>query len=207
MLHHLQSLFPVRYTVFGLSVLGFLLGLFALVAFGEGGSWVLVCGALSAIGLYDVLQNKHSIARNYPILGHLRHLLEHLRPQMRSYFLDGDLEAVPFSRAQRALVYERAKNGADKHSFGTQHNVYAEGYEWLNHAMAPTQLDSHDFRITLGETRNQPYSASIFNISAMSFGALSAHAILALNAGARRGGFAHNTGEVCHFQIPLATRR
>ena len=114
---------------------------------------------------------------------------------MRQYFIESDTEATPFSRAQRSLVYQRAKGESDKRPFGTQLDVQAEGYEWINHSMAPTRMASHDFRITIGAGRAQPYSASVFNISAMSFGALSANAILALNAGAKRGGFAHDTGE------------
>ncbi|OIP15962.1 MAG: FMN-binding glutamate synthase family protein [Comamonadaceae bacterium CG2_30_57_122] len=195
MLHTLNTYFPVRYTVFGLSLFGLLLSLFTWMAFGLGGGWVLLCGALSALGLYDVLQNKRSLLRNYPIIGRIRYMLEYVRPEIRQYFLESDSEATPFSRAQRSLVYQRAKGDSDKHPFGTQLNVYAEGYEWMNHAMLPTQLASHDFRVTIGAGCAQPYSASVFNISAMSFGALSANAILALNAGAKRGGFAHDTGE------------
>jgi glutamate synthase domain-containing protein 2 len=114
---------------------------------------------------------------------------------MRQYFIEGDNEAAPFSRQQRSLVYQRAKGDADKRPFGTQMDVGAVGYEWINHSMQPTTLATHDFRVVIGAGRAQPYSASIFNISAMSFGALSANAILALNSGAKRGGFAHDTGE------------
>jgi glutamate synthase domain-containing protein 2 len=116
----------------------------------------------------------------------------------RSYFIESDNEAAPFSRQQRSLVYRRAKGDPDKRPFGTQRDVHAIGHEWINHSMAPTALPSHDFRVRIGDggtSCTQVYSASIFNISAMSFGALSAHAILALNAGAARGGFAHDTGE------------
>jgi glutamate synthase domain-containing protein 2 len=122
-------------------------------------------------------------------------MLEFVRPEIRQYFIEGDTEEHPFSRSQRSLVYQRAKGDPDKRPFGTQLDVHAEGYEWMNHSVAPTKLDSHDFRITIGPSTAQPYNASVFNISAMSFGALSANAILALNAGAKRGGFAHDTGE------------
>src|SRR6185295_11746677 len=122
-------------------------------------------------------------------------LLEFIRPGMRQYFIEGDNEAAPFSRQQRSLVYQRAKGAQDKRPFGTQMDVGAQGYEWINHSMQPTTLATHDFRVLIGEGRAQPYSASVFNISAMSFGALSANAIRALNAGAARGGFAHDTGE------------
>jgi glutamate synthase domain-containing protein 2 len=140
--------------------------------------------------------------RNYPIIGHLRFMLEFIRPEIRQYFIEGDNDAMPFSRSQRSLVYQRAKGDADKRPFGTQLDVHANGYEWINHSVAPTTLASHDFRVWVGGTPDapsagctQPYALSIFNISAMSFGALSANAILALNSGARQGGFAHDTGE------------
>jgi glutamate synthase domain-containing protein 2 len=138
------------------------------------------------------------VLRNYPVIGHLRFLLEFIRPEIRQYFIESDHEAAPFSRQQRSLVYQRAKGDADKRPFGTQLDVHAIGYEWINHSMAPTHIASHDFRITIGDggtSCTQPYSASVFNISAMSFGALSANAVLALNGGAKRGNFAHDTGE------------
>jgi glutamate synthase domain-containing protein 2 len=195
MLNTLNSYFPIRYTVFGLCVFGLLLSVFSLVAFGVGGTAFLVFAALVATGVYDLRQTKRSILRNYPIIGHLRFMMEFVRPEIRQYFIESDTEEQPFSRSQRSLVYQRAKGDPDKRPFGTQLDVHAEGYEWMNHSVAPTELDSHDFRITIGAGTAQPYSASVFNISAMSFGALSANAILALNAGAKRGGFAHDTGE------------
>ena len=195
MIHQLNSLYPVRYTAFALCVFGLLLSLFALVAFGVGLPVVLVFVALVALGVYDLQQSRHAILRNYPVIGHIRFMLEYVRPEVRQYFIESDTEANPFSRAQRSLVYQRAKGDPDKRPFGTQLDVHAEGYEWINHSLAPTQLTTHDFRITIGAGRAQPYSCSVFNISAMSFGALSANAIQALNAGAKRGGFAHDTGE------------
>ena len=156
---------------------------------------LLLFGALSLLGLRDRLQTRRSVLRNYPVAGHMRYLLEYIRPEIRQYFIEPDREAAPFSRQQRSLVYQRAKGDPDKRPFGTQLDVHAHGYEWINHSMAPTRLPTHDFRVTIGAERAKPYSASIFNISAMSFGALSANAILALNGGAARGGFAHDTGE------------
>ncbi len=195
MLAYLNSLYPVRYTVLGLCVFGLLLSLFTLVGFGIGlGAFVMFAG-LIGLGVYDLRQTKRSVLRNYPVIGHVRFVLEYIRPEIRQYFIESDNEAAPFSRAQRSLVYQRAKGEPDKRPFGTQLDVAAEGYEWINHSVAPTQLPSHDFRITIGAQTAQPYQASVFNISAMSFGALSANAILALNAGAKRGGFAHDTGE------------
>ena len=195
MLNYLNTLFPVRYTVFFLSALGLLLSIFSVVALGTGSWGMLGFGLLSGLGIFDMQQSKSSILRNYPVIGHLRFMLEYVRPEILQYFIEGDSEAAPFSRAQRSLVYQRAKGESDKQPFGTQLSVYAEGYEWMNHSVAPSTVDSHDFRVTIGAATAQPYSASVFNISAMSFGALSANAILALNAGAKRGGFAHDTGE------------
>ena len=194
-LKKLDQHFPVRYTAWLLCAVGMLLCAFSWVAFGVGGRLALVFMLLTALGFRDTQQTRHSVLRNYPVIGHLRFLLEFIRPEMRQYFIEGDNEAAPFSRQQRSLVYQRAKGDADKRPFGTQMDVGAVGYEWINHSLMPTTLPTHDFRVLIGEGRAQPYSASIFNISAMSFGALSANAILALNAGAKRGNFAHDTGE------------
>jgi glutamate synthase domain-containing protein 2 len=158
--------------------------------------WLLIIsGALVTIGLHDVMQTKHAILRNYPILGHLRFFFEWIRPEIRQYFLEEDNSPIPFSRNQRSIVYRRAKQQLDKRPFGTQLDVYQTGYEWVNHSIKPAPVTTHDFRITIGADRAQPYSASIFNISAMSFGALSANAIRALNQGAQKGRFMHDTGE------------
>ena len=188
--------FPVRYTTWLACAVLLLLTTFSWVAFHVGGLLALVFLVLTLLGVRDTQQTRHSVLRNYPVIGHLRFLLEYIRPEMRQYFIESDTEAAPFSRAQRSLVYARAKGESDKRPFGTQLDVGAGGYEWINHSHRPTQIASHDFRVTIGGPDcAQPYSASLFNISAMSFGALSANAILALNAGARRGGFAHDTGE------------
>ncbi|HEY9181652.1 MAG TPA: FMN-binding glutamate synthase family protein, partial [Gammaproteobacteria bacterium] len=138
-----------------------------------------------------------SVLRNYPLIGHLRFLLEFIRPEIRQYFIESDNEETPFSRQQRSIVYQRAKGESDKRPFGTQLDQRTTGYEWLNHSLMPTDIASQDFRVTVGSASSctQPYSASVLNISAMSFGALSANAILALNGGAKKGGFAHDTGE------------
>jgi glutamate synthase domain-containing protein 2 len=194
-LHRIDAHFPVRYTVWLLSAVVSLLGAFAWVAFGVGGFWALLGLFLVALGWRDTQQTRHSVLRNYPVIGHLRFLLEFIRPEIRQYFIESDREAAPFSRQQRSLVYQRAKGQQDKRPFGTQLDVGATGYEWINHSMLPTALASHDFRVTIGASCAQPYSASVFNISAMSFGSLSAAAILALNQGAQRGNFAHDTGE------------
>ena len=191
----LNEQFPIRYMVWLVCGVGFLLSAFVWVAFHTGGMFALLFLFLAGLGVRDTRQTKHSVLRNYPVIGHIRFLLEFIRPEIRQYFIEGDNEAAPFSRQQRSLVYQRAKGEQDKRPFGTQMDVRAQGYEWINHSLLPTQLPTHDFRVLIGEGLPQPYSASVFNISAMSFGALSANAILALNAGARRGGFAHDTGE------------
>jgi glutamate synthase domain-containing protein 2 len=195
MLHKLNALFPVRYAVMGLCLLGVLIALLSLATGGSGWLILLLFAMLLGLGIHDVRQTASSILRNYPVIGHLRFVLEFIRPEMRQYFMESDSEAVPFSRAQRSLVYQRAKGAMDNRPFGTQLDVSTHGYEWINHSVQPTHIASHDFRITIGPDCAQPYSASIFNISAMSFGALSANAILALNSGAKKGGFAHDTGE------------
>ena len=167
-----------------------------LAAFWPVAWWgVAVFGALALLGTWDLLQTRSTLRRNYPVLAHFRYGLESVGPEIRQYFIEGDTAEVPFSRQQRSLVYQRAKGVMDVVPFGSQQDVYGVDYEWINHSMAPTHVDSHDFRVVIGAASAQPYSASVFNISAMSFGALSANAVRALNEGARRGGFYHDTGE------------
>jgi len=153
---------------------------------------------LILMGLYDMYQSKHTIRRNFPLLGRMRYLLESLGPEMRQYFIETDTEGKPFNRLQRSLVYERSKKAIDSQPFGTQLNVYDEGYEWINHSIRAipfAQIDENP-RVKIGSSQcEKPYDASLFNISAMSFGALSKNAILALNNGAKQGEFYHNTGE------------
>lgn len=150
------------------------------------------------LGLADMLQKKHAIMRNYPVLGRLRYLMEDLRPKIYQYFVESDTDGSPINRVDRSTIYQRAKRQLDTQPFGTQFDVYSEGYEWLAHSVNPTDFRqlNKDPRVTFGEGRcTQPYSASVLNISAMSYGSLSANAVEALNAGARIGHFAHNTGE------------
>jgi glutamate synthase domain-containing protein 2 len=157
---------------------------------------LIISGGFSALGLHDYFQTHHAILRNYPIAAHIRFLLEEIRPEMRQYFFEDEKHSMPFSRDKRAVVYQRAKGVLDKRPFGTNYDVYADGFEWLNHSMKPTNAQPDDFRITIGGPDcEHPYSASVFNISAMSFGALSPNAIHALNKGAALGKFAHDTGE------------
>jgi glutamate synthase domain-containing protein 2 len=156
---------------------------------------VVIPGCLLLLGLRDAMQTKHSILKNYPVIGHIRYLIEALRPALRQYLVESDLEEAPFSRAQRSVVYQRAKNTVDSRAFGTELNVNQVGHEFLVHSLKPTVIENQDFRVVIGANRAKPYAMSVFNISAMSFGALSANAIKALNRGARMGGFAHDTGE------------
>ena len=196
MLDKLNQIYPVRYTAFIASVVLLIFTLLGSGVMGMSGWWPLIFLGLSLVGLYDLQQQHHAILRNYPIIGHLRFMLETIRPEIRQYFLESETEAAPFSRAQRGLVYARAKDASDKRPFGTQLDVRAVGYEWINHSIAPSVLSDHNFRIHVGGAHcTQPYSISLFNVSAMSFGALSANAIMALNHGAKMGGFAHDTGE------------
>ncbi|MCP1337899.1 FMN-binding glutamate synthase family protein [Futiania mangrovi] len=153
-------------------------------------------GALSVLGVRDLLQTRHAILRNYPVLGHMRFLFEGIRPEIRQYLIESDQDEEPFSRDERSLIYQRAKGVEDKRPFGTRARVYDAGYQWITHSVVPKHIADHDFRVHIGGPDcRQPYEASLYNISAMSFGALSANAILALNIGAKKGGFAHDTGE------------
>lgn len=157
---------------------------------------IMLFGGLTCLGVNDLLQTHHAVLRNYPISAHLRFLLEEIRPEMRQYFFESEKDGKPFSRDKRAVIYQRAKMVLDKRPFGTQEEVYASGYEWMHHSVAPKPKADEHFRITIGGPDcAKPYSASVFNISAMSFGAMSDNAIRALNAGAKKGNFAHDTGE------------
>jgi len=188
---------PSRYTAFAVCLI--LLAFWALLVGRHPLAWsgVVLFGALSLIGVHDVLQRRHAILRNYPVIGHIRWMAELVRPEIRQYLIEADEDAAPFSRSQRSIVYQRAKGDAGEQPFGTLLDTYRDGYEFVAHSMMPvTAADPASFRITIGADQcAKPYSASVFNVSAMSFGSLSANAIRALNAGAKRGGFSHDTGE------------
>lgn len=163
-------------------------------------SWwvVLIVGPLILIGIWDMIQKKHSIRRNFPVIGHGRYLLESIRPEIMQYFVETDTEGRPINRIFRSLIYERAKNVNDTAPFGTQMDVYSSGYEWMNHSMYAKHADlskEHPRIEVGGPDCKKPYLASLLNVSAMSFGALSKNAVIALNRGAKLGNFAHNTGE------------
>ncbi|WP_340122499.1 glutamate synthase-related protein [Methylobacter svalbardensis] len=150
------------------------------------------------LGIYDMLQIRHTLWRNFPVFGRIRWLLEGMRPMIRQYFIEEDTDGLPVSRVFRSVVYQRAKGEMDTVPYGTKFDVYRVGYEWIGHSLAAKNLAdiNSDLRVTIGGCScRQPYSASLLNISALSFGALSSHAIMALNGGAKLGNFAHNTGE------------
>lgn len=152
--------------------------------------------ALAALGVWDLLQRRHSVLRNYPLVGHLRFLLEKLRPEMQQYFIERNFDGRPFDRNVRSIVYERAKGTDAEEPFGTERDVEAPGYQFLVHSIAPVRMPTTPPRVRVGGPDcTRPYDMALLNVSAMSFGALSSHAILALNGGAARGGFAHDTGE------------
>lgn len=156
----------------------------------------VVVGPLLVIGYHDLLQKSHTVRRNFPLIGNFRYLFEAIRPEINQYFVESNTDGVPFSREQRSLVYQRAKGMLDTLPFGTQKDVYQLGYEWLNHSLIPSHVDPKSLRVSIGGPDcKQVYSSSIMNISAMSYGALSKNAVLALNGGAKDGNFAHNTGE------------
>lgn len=186
-----------RYTVFALVGLASLLAIAGAVLWGPP-MYVpaAIFTGLFLIGVYDLVQRRHAILRNYPVIGHIRFILEGFRPEIRQYMIEADNDELPFSRQARALVYQRAKGAEDKRPFGTIENVYASGYSWLTHSATPTTIPDSDLRVRIGGPAcRQPYDASLYNISAMSFGALSGNAILALSRGARKAGFALDTGE------------
>lgn len=157
-----------------------------------------ICLVFTTMGYIDMFQTRHTVRRIYPLVGRLRYVLEEMRPKMYQYFIESDIDGRPFHRVDRSTIYQRAKKQLETIPFGTQLDVYAEGYEWMCHSVAPKAFEvlNHNPRVTIGNKDcKQPYSSSVLNISAMSFGALSANAVEAFNAGAKIGGFAHNTGE------------
>lgn len=195
---YLVWLIAILYTIINLAAWSYsqsVLNLF--IADSLQNTLTLIAAILSVVGLYDVIQKKHTLLRTYPVIGHLRYIFELVRPEFRQYFFEGENDYLPFSRAQRSLIYQRAKQQSSEKPFGTLLDVYEPDYEFISHSVKPVPQASPDtFRVWVGGDQcKQPYSASIFNISAMSFGSLSANAIRALNKGAKLGGFYHDTGE------------
>lgn len=173
-----------------------------VVVFGGGWFWppifwmLVVVLPLIALGVYDLLQKTHTLKRNFPVIGHGRYLMEMLRPEIQQYFVESNVDGTPYSRELRSVIYQRAKGDMQTIPFGTQRDVYRVGYEWLSHSLAPRPVAAQETRVRIGGAAcTQPYEASHLNISGMSYGSLGKNAILALNQGAQRGGFFHNTGE------------
>jgi glutamate synthase domain-containing protein 2 len=199
-MHVLRLAFSHRFIVFTLCILSTVALSTAVLAYPPAREVaaipLTVSAALVILGTHDLIQTRQSVLRNYPISAHLRFIFEEMRPEIRQYFFESEKDGTPFSRDKRTIVYQRAEMVLDKRPFGTQYDVYAQGFEWVRHSMVPRPLATAPFRVTIGGPDcRMPYDASIFNISAMSFGALSANAIRALNKGAKAGGFAHDTGE------------
>ncbi len=188
--------FTVRYGTFAAIVV------LALLCLALAGVWrgfyipLIVLVPLALLGVWNVVQTKHTLMRNYPVVAHFRWISERLRPFLRQYIVEDDLEGRPYDRDARSQIYRRAKDAVDVHPFGTELDTYASEYEWITHSVSPAPVAKEPFRVTVGGPQcSKPYSASVLNISAMSFGALGAHAVEALNWGAKRGGFYHDTGE------------
>jgi glutamate synthase domain-containing protein 2 len=186
MRHHFFGAFAV---VFSLNV-GFYL-------YWPAGLWSLIFFVpIFLLGLHDLTQTRHAIRRNFPIIGNFRYILEMIRPEINQYFIESNTDGAPINRENRSVVYQRSKKVTDSIPFGTQQDVYQVGYEFVGHSLKPVHVDLADLRVDVGgKDCKQPYNASIFNISAMSYGSLSKNALLALNGGAHDGKFAHNTGE------------
>lgn len=190
-MEHKIRLVPLKAVVI-LCVLFLLLGIVSLHFL-----WpLMILLPLAALGMWDLQQRQHSLLRNYPIWGHFRYLIEAFGPAIRQYIVEHNREGMPFNRDFRSLVYQRSKNIEAKKPFGTELDVYAPSYIWMSHSMVPTPVVTEQPRVTIGGPQcNQPYSASVLNISAMSYGSLSGNAIMALNKGAKIDNFYHTTGE------------
>jgi len=176
----------------------------ALIVFFAGLSWIwssaiwvfLVIGPIIALGVIDTLQSRHAIRRNFPVIGNLRYLMELIRPELQQYFVENNHDGRPIPREVRSVVYQRAKGELQTIPFGTQRDVHEANFEWIQHTIVPTEPSPHDLYVNIGKKNcPKPYKANLFNISAMSYGALSPAAVQALNQGAKKGGFYHNTGE------------
>lgn len=186
-----------RYSVFIAVTLGAVIAV--ILSFTSHQWWLIVFCVLFPLvllGVFDVTQPDHSLLRNYPVIGSMRWLFEAIRPYLRQYLMEDDLSEKPYNRDERSLVYARSKNEEDRQPFGTELDTYGAEYEWMTHSLAPTPVSKEPFRVMVGGAAcTRPYSASVLNVSAMSFGSLGGNAIEALNLGAKRGGFYHDTGE------------
>ncbi|MBI1221921.1 MAG: FMN-binding glutamate synthase family protein [Bacteroidetes bacterium] len=177
-------------------ILLFLIALIVCTVIWPIHGFIVLAVFILSIGMHDIFQSKHSILRNFPVLGHMRYLMELIRPELHQYFVENNIEGKPIDRNRRTYIYARAKLQNEMHPFGTELDVNIEGYKWMHHSIYPAPVATEYPRVTIGgKDCKQPYSASLFNISAMSYGALSKNAIMALNKGAKAGNFYHNTGE------------
>lgn len=185
-------------TIFYVSALVVSGGIVALAYFTQQPNWYylfLFFGPIILLGLRDSLQSKRAIRKNFPVIGNLRYFLESISPEIQQYFVERRTDGAPINKNQRAVIYQRSKNVGSTHPFGTEENVYEEGYEFVTHSLYPVHVDEEPRVLIGGEKCTQPYSASLYNISAMSFGSLSKNAVMAMNRGAKKGNFYHNTGE------------
>lgn len=184
-------------TIFVISALVVTAGTLALAKYVHF-NWIylfILWGPLILIGLRDMLQNKHAIKKNFPVIGNLRYLFEAISPEIQQYFVERRTDGTPINKNKRAIIYQRSKNVGATHPFGTEMNVYEEGYEFVAHSLYPKKIKEEP-RVMIGEGQcSKPYSASLYNISAMSFGSMSKNAVMAMNKGAGKGNFYHNTGE------------
>lgn len=182
----------IHFTLIILIIIGVIICTILWPAYGFSILGVLIIG----LGIYDITQTEHTILRNFPVLGHMRFLLELIGPELHQYFVESDTDGKPIDRNHRSYVYERAKLENSTHPYGTELNVEQSNYKWMQHSMYPSKIKDKSPRMMVGgDACQQPYSASIFNISAMSYGSLSKNAVMALNKGARAGNFFHDTGE------------
>lgn len=182
----------IQFTTISLLIIALIVG---IILWPIPGLIVVVSGFI-ILGFYDIFQKKHTILRNFPVIGHMRYLMEMIAPELHQYFVEADTDGTPIDRNHRSYVYASAKEQDKTHPFGTELEVYNQNYEWMQHSIYPAEKIEKPPRITIGgKDCKQPYSASLFNISAMSFGSLSSNAIHALNLGAKAGNFFHDTGE------------
>ncbi|NVJ47021.1 MAG: FMN-binding glutamate synthase family protein [Cytophagia bacterium] len=182
----------LKFTLVVVIILGVIIGIILWPLPG----FIVLATLLVSIGLYDIFQKKHTILRNYPVVGHMRFLLEMIGPELHQYFVESGTDGKPIDRNHRSYIYERAKEERQTHPFGTELDINHDDYKWMQHSIYPAKKMENPSRVMIGgKDCRQPYSASLFNISAMSFGALSKNAVEALNLGAKAGGFFHDTGE------------
>jgi glutamate synthase domain-containing protein 2 len=189
----------LRFLGFGLAVLALVATALAAALTGGAPAWIVLAvlaAVLVAVGVRDLVQRRHSLLRNYPLIGHARFALEALRPELQQYFIERNTDGRPYDRDTRSSIYERAKGIKDEQAFGTERDVTRPGYEWLLHSTRPVDPPERAPTVRVGGPDcSQPYEMALLNVSAMSFGALSGAALRALNQGAAAGGFAHDTGE------------